>query len=384
MFSKVIKKIRHKTPVYEESVHQESDNVQNPRRQEKVDIPSSTAMSSPDENRTSEMNYTYESSHQDADINNSKIPSGENNRTTNSISPHRHHKHRDIKRPSLDLQKPLPAIAGPPASVMVTCGFENGIQKFSPQTLTTSIHFPHYDVLRKYQHFHQMLAGLSPDRIVLQYYDSSVYKEDIDNLEVDEWLNDNNISFIYEYLKHTVMAKILRKSPNIIQLVKPSIAYLLLHTQDIESMAVEMQSGLRNAQFLFLPINDNPDVSAVEGGTHWSLMVISIVDRKALYYDSMYEGFVTSAAARMRKQMSRLLRIDLELISVMTPQQLNGSDCGVIVVEITALLLNRLVHETGQINLECGPMPLAPHAGRTFILSRILQLSAKRAKELKI
>ncbi|KAF5097249.1 hypothetical protein D0Z00_002458 [Geotrichum galactomycetum] len=225
-----------------------------------------------------------------------------------------------------------------------------------------------------------MLAKLSPDKIVLQYYESSVYKEDINNLEAYEWLNDNNISFIYEYLKHTTMAKILRKSPNIIQLVKPSIAYLLLHTQDIESMAVEMQSGLRNAQFLFLPINDNPDVSAVEGGTHWSLMVISIVDRKALYYDSMYEGFVTSAAARMRKQMSRLLRIDLELISVMTPQQLNGSDCGVIVAEITALLLNRLVHETGQINLECGPMPLVPHAGRTFILSRILQLSAKELK----
>lgn len=384
MLSKVIKKIRHKTPAYEESVEQNPTNSHNPRKQENVDIPSSTAMSSPDDSQTSELNYyTYDSNQQDAsaDINNSNNTIEIHNI---SVSPRHHHKHRSSKKSSLDLQKPLPATAGPPASVMVTCGFENGVQTVSQETLTTSMHFPHYEVLHKYQHFYQILAGLSPDKIVLQYYDSSVYKEDIDNLEVGEWLNDNNISFIYEYLNHTVMAEILRKSPNIIQLVKPSIAYLLLHTQDIEAMAVEMQPGLRNAQFLFLPINDNPDVSAVEGGTHWSLMVISIVDHKALYYDSMYNGLVTSAATQMRKQMSRLLRVDLDLISVITPQQVNGSDCGVIVVEITALLLNRLVNETGKINLECGPMPLAPHAGRTYILSRILQLSAKQAKEIKI
>lgn len=384
MFSKVIKKIRHKSLTSEELEQQEL-KVYNPGRHEVDNCLPKATTSSPEEISKQEFNYTYKISQKHTSVdnnNNSSINSGNNSRKSSTSS--HHHKYKENKKYKSDLHKPLPNPEEPPTNVPVTCGFEDGIQTFSPQTHTSSIHFPHHKVLQKFKSLNESLVELPQDKIILQYYDSSVYKEDIDNLEVDEWLSDNNISFIYEYLKHTVMANILRKSPNIIQLIKPSIAYLLLHTQEIESLAAEMQPGLRNTQFLFLPINDNPDVSAIEGGTHWSLMVISILDRKALYYDSMYEGFVTSAAALMRTQMSRLLQVELELISVLTPQQLNGSDCGVIVVEITALLLKRLVHETGQINLECGPLPLAPHAGRTFILSRILLLSAKRSKELKI
>lgn len=38
---------------------------------------------------------------------------------------------------------------------------------------------------------------------------------------------------------------------------------------------------------IFLPINDNDDVEKAEGGSHWSLLLVSKVDGVAFHYDSM-------------------------------------------------------------------------------------------------
>lgn len=275
---------------------------------------------------------------------------------------------------------------------LVTCGFEdevvrnNRYTRSPPKGRRRSYHFPHETELREHQRYLEHIMQEPPDKIILEFHDVSVYRADLDNLGDDAWLNDNNLSFAYEYLEHTMLKQFNRKMPHMIQLVKPSIAYLLLHAPDLATVVGSALPPVDKARFLFLPLNDNPDVGSVEGGTHWSLLVVSVFDKRALYYDSMYSGFVTAAGVAMAKRVGAVLGFSLELVSVNTPQQVNGSDCGIIVAEITALLLNRLVQTDGQkpINLGLDDVSLLASAGRRFLLSRVLAMSARQTKRNKI
>lgn len=296
----------------------------------------------------------------------------------------------------LDLNKPLPdpeeQQQKEASEQLVTCGFEdevvrnNRYTRSPPKGRRRSYHFPHETELREHQRYLDYILQEPPDKIILEFHDVSVYRADLDNLGDDAWLNDNNLSFAYEYLEHTTLKQFNRKMPHMIQLVKPSIAYLLLHAPDLATVVGSALPPMDKARFLFLPLNDNPDVGSVEGGTHWSLLVVSVFDKRALYYDSMYSGFVTAAGVAMAKRVGAVLGFSLELVSVNTPQQVNGSDCGIIVAEITALLLNRLVQTDGQkpINLGLDDVSLLASAGRRFLLSRVLALSARQAKRNKI
>ncbi len=75
--------------------------------------------------------------------------------------------------------------------------------------------------------------GSHHDRI-LDYHDTSLYKEDIFNLRDDQWLNDNNLSFVYELLEIKQLSKSERTNygnyPGPIVLLRPSMVYLLAHS----------------------------------------------------------------------------------------------------------------------------------------------------------
>src|SRR5437762_5480105 len=74
------------------------------------------------------------------------------------------------------------------------------------------------------------------------------------------------------------------------------------------------------ATHLFLPINDNPDVNQMSGGTHWSLLVVSILDQLALHYDSSYPCNHEEAKTATSK-LSKMLDIPLRLMDLDdTPQ----------------------------------------------------------------
>lgn len=268
-----------------------------------------------------------------------------------------------------------------------TCGFEDGIKPVTAwyNGLPRVYYFKHEIEFDEYRKFLSAISKVPQDKMILQYHDASVYRADLNNLQEDEWLSDNNLCFAYEYLEHTTLRQFNKSRPEMIQLFKPSIAYLLLHAPDIESVRSALPPA-QKARFLFLPLNDNPDVESSEGGTHWSLMVVSVYDRRALYYDSLYLGFITTAAKQMASQLSTLLGFPLTVDAVNTPQQMNGSDCGIIVAELTALLLNRLVSTDGHtpVSLSLDDVVLSASAGRSFILTKILKLSAVYMRRNKI
>ena len=126
---------------------------------------------------------------------------------------------------------------------------------------------------------------------------------------------------------------------------------------------------------IFLPINDNPSPNLAEGGSHWSLLLVSIVDGVAFHYDSLPPGNKADAhhvTAKLSRLLSRPLRfIDLED----SPQQANSSDCGVFVcLSMRHLLLKRLlqVRSNEKVSMSMGGHKYDAREGRREI-ARIIE-----------
>ncbi|PUU80629.1 hypothetical protein B9Z19DRAFT_974117 [Tuber borchii] len=180
---------------------------------------------------------------------------------------------------------------------------------------------------------------LRPEDPYLSYYDVCVTKEDIDCLKGD-WLTDNNISFWEEYLEHE---ELLKHPNNKVMLLRPSMVFLLKNTKD----PLTLESALpdvKKASHIFLPINDCRNPSIAEGGTHWSLLVVGVSDRVAFHYDSLSPANC-GEAREVCKKLGVLLGFSLQFSDLEdTPQQDNGSDCGVHVCwAMKHLLVKRLL-----------------------------------------
>ncbi|KAJ6145521.1 hypothetical protein N7470_009416 [Penicillium chermesinum] len=180
---------------------------------------------------------------------------------------------------------------------------------------------------------------LTPEDAFLSYYDVRLTREDMQTLKND-WLTDNIISFWQEYLEHEFLTQY--KSSNII-LLRPSMSFMILQTPDPRTLR-EVLPDFSRATHVFLPINDCRNVTQAEGGTHWSLLLISIVDRVAFHYDSLYQGNVWEAETVTRK-FGALLNMPIRFMHLNdSPQQDGGSDCGVFVcMNMRHLLLKRLL-----------------------------------------
>ena len=121
------------------------------------------------------------------------------------------------------------------------------------------------------------------------------------------------------------------------------MSYMLMQTADPLSLK-EVLPDLSRTTHVFLPINDNIDVTQAEGGSHWSLLLVSIIDGVSFHYDSMSQCNEREARNTTMK-MEQLLGKRLRFIPMDdSPQQENGSDCGVFVcVLMRHLLLKRLL-----------------------------------------
>ncbi|KAK9457632.1 hypothetical protein V1511DRAFT_179123 [Dipodascopsis uninucleata] len=226
--------------------------------------------------------------------------------------------------------------------------------------------------------------------IALEYYDVSVYKSDFDNLRDDEWLNDNNLTFWYEFLERSQ----LNKSPeNRIVLLRPSMVFLLAQSQNPLELKTVLPD-LQGAAYIFCPINNNEDVNLAEGGSHWSLLVINVATCHGYYYDTL-ENINIREAEHVAKRLGPLLGgISIKLRPIATPQQTNGSDCGVLVCMITSCLVDRLL-DSQNINSESvGSIPshfllegkrhehFSASRGRQLMSYTILDLIARYGRKI--
>lgn len=115
---------------------------------------------------------------------------------------------------------------------------------------------------------------------------------------------------------------------------------MMIQTQD----PLTLKSALpdfRNTTHIFLPINDCRAPNVPEGGSHWSLLLVSVLDNCAFHYDSLRQSNLFAAQVACNK-ISIILQLPLRFVDLPdAPQQENGRDCGVFVCLVMEYLLTR-------------------------------------------
>jgi sentrin-specific protease 8 len=158
-----------------------------------------------------------------------------------------------------------------------------------------------------------------------------------------------------------------------IVLLRPSMAFMLMQTPNPLTLK-EALPDFSKTTHVFLPINDARSVTVAEGGSHWSLLLVSIIDGVAFHYDSMSPSNYNEAGLATAK-ISQLLGRPLRFMNLEdTPQQENSSDCGVYVcIQMRHLLLKRLLSANARekVSMSMGGKLVDAAGGRKEMLKTI-------------
>jgi len=178
---------------------------------------------------------------------------------------------------------------------------------------------------------------------VLSHGDVVLIRSDLAVLHGPCFINDRIIAFYFAHLSAGLQDDDLLLLP-------PSIPYLLSNLPDPASVAaVASPLRLASRRLVLLPVNDNPDASVAEGGSHWTLLILdnatSPSTPRFVHHDSLPGAPNLPVAARLADALRPLLlsgsdskRGTVPLIEGPTPRQTNGYDCGVYVMAIARAL----------------------------------------------
>lgn len=196
------------------------------------------------------------------------------------------------------------------------------------------------------------------------------------------------------------------------------MSFLLMNTPDPLTLKTALPN-FDNVSHIFLPINDNRNVELAEGGSHWSLLVVSKIDGVAFHYDSLSSANEEDARLACRKlstllygsaeigethhdkhatvsdayvngsnnnsnsnddkASSALKFVDLDN----SPQQENGSDCGVFVcMQMQYILLHKLLRTDCRDGVDMSLERVSFNAvvGRKMLLKTIEQFRRQGKK----
>lgn len=186
---------------------------------------------------------------------------------------------------------------------------------------------------------------------VLSYHAVSLWQDDLLCLQEGSWLNDNVITFWFEFYSHQLF-----QSRNDYVFMHPSAAFMARHlgTDDLQESLQDLKLG--DASIVFIPINDNIDATTVAGGSHWSMLIWYKREARFRHYDTSRnhnrpcaEAIALSVWPLLSPPVRELLlngtqsekkRLVLPIKHEATPQQTNGYDCGVYAMAIAAAVAN--------------------------------------------
>ncbi|CAK9439454.1 uncharacterized protein LODBEIA_P35660 [Lodderomyces beijingensis] len=228
--------------------------------------------------------------------------------------------------------------------------------------------------------------SLRKDFKILQYHSIALYRSDLEHILPGEWLNDNDISFVYELLVQIfIKSDQCRDFATQIQLLFPSLVQLMLHfpADDIENLLP--MSDLSKSRFIFLPINfiDEPleevDLETSNNGDHWALGVLSLLENKLYIYDSMRISDNENDARQLMslcaklESCPKLIKGKITVVHMKCDQQRNFDDCGVFVIMITCYLVSQLLFHD-RISLDVSNIQLNALDARLYIMKLIAKL----------
>ncbi|KAK6459555.1 uncharacterized protein RJT20DRAFT_16991 [Scheffersomyces xylosifermentans] len=231
---------------------------------------------------------------------------------------------------------------------------------------------------------------------IFQYHSIALYSSDLNHILPGEWLNDNNISFVYELI-HQLFLKSddsEKKFNYQIQLLYPSLVQLFLHfplNDDLESIL--SVDELKKSKFIFIPLNfidDYEDVDLEDGnnGDHWALGLLSLLENKLYLYDSMAldnDEISSQSETNLLNELAKRLQScrnivksnkPIEIIRMKCDQQNNFDDCGVYLIMITCYLIKQLLfNEEGvEIDLDISKVRFNALSGRMYMMELIYKM----------
>ena len=176
--------------------------------------------------------------------------------------------------------------------------------------------------------------------------------------------------------------EVLPKYPQArIVLLRPVVSHLLMQTTDLKNDASALPD-FRKVTHIFLPISDSRDRWNADSGSHWSLLLVSAIDRVAFHYDSL-GGSNFSAAKRAVDRLSWVLNVPLRFHQLEdTPQQENSKDCGVFVcILMRHLLIKRLLNANSneKVSMSMSGKMIDSRGGRKEML-RIVESLRKEGE----
>lgn len=206
---------------------------------------------------------------------------------------------------------------------------------------------------------------------LFQYESVALYTSDLEQILPEEWINDNVISLVYEYLNVEYLKQ--QNRDKFIGLISPAVVQLISFT-DHEILD---KKDFEKLKFIFLPVNETED------GDHWFLVVVNVLENSMLIYDSMVgddddlqenQKLIESLAVKLIK-IGFLSKNQPKVQRVKTEQQSNFDDCGVYTIMISCYLINMLLNEP--INFNLSDIKYDPLKARLDILKLIDYLNHK-------
>ncbi|KAG2212662.1 hypothetical protein INT47_000639 [Mucor saturninus] len=183
------------------------------------------------------------------------------------------------------------------------------------------------------------MAAALVDNLILHYHDVVIRQSDLNTLAPGEWLNDTMLEFHMEFLERTFVPKDAHYL-----FLRPGIVQLITFAEgDVMNLVPALPKDMDGYEAIFIPVNDG-DPAQANSGTHWSLLVYVRAVNSFYYYDTLRFNNLRNAEITC-KRMQPLLRLDKssQFIPATTPQQDNGSDCGVSVIAIIDYILHQLL-----------------------------------------
>jgi sentrin-specific protease 8 len=190
------------------------------------------------------------------------------------------------------------------------------------------------------------------------------------------------IAFYFEYLRIEGVASSIEKD---ILLLPGAMTYLILNSPPAEAVALLQTTPFCSSKLTLFAVNNNPNVEYAEGGSHWSLACFAASAEGATlrHYDSAghindREAYVLSETLQSSPAAGRN---GLRVLSMQTPLQDNGFDCGIYVLAIAEELCGRWAKSGIGMDFEIQRSDIAERVGtkREHIL-RLLE-SKCSAKE---
>lgn len=234
----------------------------------------------------------------------------------------------------------------------------------------------------------------SEGAIVLSYHDTLLRQSDVDLLKGNHWINDNIITFWFEYLEHDLYQS---ESEEIV-LVAPQVGQFIKSAMGNPATKAELPvfldaigMGDESKRIILIPISDeivprltpgSDSSSSIHGigGSHWSLLVYFRETDTFEHFDS-FSGSVNHVHAKQVVECIKPLislepMTEISLNEMECTQQSNGYDCGIHVIVNAEAILRQMFRGAEEHIIDIASNK-AVNETRLHLLQLIEQLKRK-------